>query len=503
MRLTRQSLNIATMAATNIVGAALGLLTIPFLIRQLGAETYGVWTLIVVVATYFTLIDFGVTIATGRLIAARLGAGDEEGVDTIISVAFVTCAGIAAICLVLALIVAAITELFLNIPPGMLLETRYSIFVSGAGVAIYFLFATFSGILWAYERFDLVGGVEMLVQAGRAAVVFLFVKPGATVLELSVITLGGHLAGGILLFLACRSAVPRFRIRLERFSIDRALDLVRQGFGFFTVNASRTLIGLLSISAVGNRLSPADVTAYSVARQLVSYGNGFLIALTQTAASRAVHFHASDQRDRQRELFSHGAVYATACAFFIVGGFLLLGYAFIQLWQGGRLVHTYPLLVILALGELLPMSQWVTSGIVMGMERHGRLIRLLLLEAACAPLSAVLVAPHFDLIGICVVLAINATFFRGIMLLRIGIKLLDRSVWRYVIGTILPIAVLSGGLIGVFFAYLPAERLTNWPAFVGAAGIYSACYGALFWLGLRYGFIRPQEVSRAGDGKSA
>ena len=55
---------------------------------------------------------------------------------------------------------------------------------------------------------------------------------------------------------------------------------------------------------------------------------------------------------------------------FFVTLFICLGQPLLDLWMGRALLGAWPLLVILGLGELLAMSQWITYSMILGMGRH-------------------------------------------------------------------------------------------------------------------------------------
>ena len=64
------SVSVVTSCIGAIVNALSGLVTAAFLLRQLGLETFGIWALVVSTTSLLWLLDFGTTVAVGRLIAA-------------------------------------------------------------------------------------------------------------------------------------------------------------------------------------------------------------------------------------------------------------------------------------------------------------------------------------------------------------------------------------------------------------------------------------------------
>lgn len=488
--LRHYSLNVLAGAVSNLTSAALGLITIPFLVSQLGTESYGVWALVVLIVSYITLMDFGVIIATGRQMAASRALKDQDGVDRTMISALTICAGVALVGVLISVLVAAGPQLIFNIPPHILGPAREAIIISGVGVGIYFLYAPLNCLLWAHERLDIAGAIEVVVQATRAAAIFSLVRGDSSIALLSLITLGGHLLAGALLLLACRTAIPGFRIPLRLVPWHELRQLFAQGLSFFAVSATRTLPGLAALTAIGNQLSPTEVTAYSVARQLITYAQGLMMAGSQIAQSRAVALNALEDHGQQRQLYAYGAILSTAFAFLITGGLVGLGESFMQLWQGGRLDHAYPLLVLLAIGEALPMSQWVTFAVLLGMRRHGPLVLFALMESLVVFIGCILVADWFGLPGACAVMAAGALTFRGILLWRYGLDVIGYGAGRYIRRILLPLTVITAGLTLLFLWGFESGDLRSWPVFLGATAGFTVGFALLTFLAYRARILR-------------
>src|SRR5688572_4294454 len=91
----------ATMAATYILT--------PFVIRTLGQDGYGTWTLITAMTGYMSLLALGVPMASVRYLAQDIAEGDTEKMNKTIG----TCVGLYLIIGAAALLVgAALTLLF-------------------------------------------------------------------------------------------------------------------------------------------------------------------------------------------------------------------------------------------------------------------------------------------------------------------------------------------------------------------------------------------------------
>ena len=60
----------------------------PFLVGEFGDRWYGIWTIIAGLATYYYLLDFGLSIATSRFGSAALAKNDHDELNKVLSTAF-------------------------------------------------------------------------------------------------------------------------------------------------------------------------------------------------------------------------------------------------------------------------------------------------------------------------------------------------------------------------------------------------------------------------------
>lgn len=483
--------SVASIAANNIVSAAVGLLMIPYLIRLLGTETYGIWTLVTVVVGYYSLLDLGVATAAGRLIAAQRHSGDTKAIERYLSTTVSFYLISSAFCLILSSSSLLWPTLLFNIPGESLETTRTSMFIAGIGISVYLIFLPFTSLLWAYERFDISAPLEAVTQICRFACVIVFVNPQNALVSLALITLGGHMFQGVSSFLFCRTLLPRFKVDLSAVTPRGIADLVTFSLTFFAVSASRSMLFLISMTIVGRFTTPSEVAHFSVARQLIRYSIDFVTAIVQPAATRAVVYHSGGLQEKQRQLFSFGAFFAASCSFLMMGGFVQFGSAFLQLWQGGRLNETSELLTILALGEVMPISQLVTMSILLGTGQQFRLVVINILEAIGVLLSAILVIDTYGLVGVCIAISINATLFRGLLVCAIGLRQVALPLPDYVWRILFPITLISALVASGFALLLPLSFIATWPSFFFEVALYSASYAILIGVSYRLRIIRP------------
>ena len=480
--------NVIANASVALVNGVIGILTVALLARELGPERYGVWVLIGLVTTYLVLGDLGLIAATGRRLAMRHAVEDRSKAARIASTHVAASLALAAIVLLAAATAGAFFGAIFAVPPALQREAFGGLLLTGMSTALYIIFSIFTCQLWARERLDVVAAIEIPVQIGKLLAILLLIDRDSSLALLAAITIPANLVSGLAAMTACRRLGLRPGIRLSLASRAELGETWRLGLRLFAYQFVRTANLLTGATIAGNRLGPAAVTSYSLARVLVTYAASFIDTAAQAVAARAVRLHSGGEADQQRKLFQLGGRHAAGLAAFFLGGFLALGEPFMRLWQGGRHDEAVPLLLVLAAGESLAMSQSVTTAVLLGMNRQLGLLRLALAEIAAAVLLGVILSQRLGVLGLCLGVAAASLLVRGVGQIFIGCSALGLPILPYAGRALVP------GLLCAIPATLATWWLSrhlgvgSWAAFVAAGGVYALLYGAPFLALLR---LRP------------
>jgi membrane protein EpsK len=212
---------------------------------------------------------------------------------------------------------------------------------------------------------------------------------------------------------------------------------------------------------------------------MIIAGTGVLTPIATTLAAR-------QERERQTQLFIEGGKFCFTLGFFFTALFLLLGRPLVALWMGPELADSSRLLAIIAVGELLPMSQWITHGVLLGMGRHRTLAVLSLSESGVGIVLALVLGGPYGLPGVCVAFAVPALIFRGAGQLGFGCRAVGVTLGQYFASSALPAATaaaLPAAALAVLVAWAPPETAVGLFAYTGmyALGHFGAC--AVFLVG--------------------
>jgi O-antigen/teichoic acid export membrane protein len=256
----------------NLIGFAaplpVGLLCIPFLIRGLGVDRFGVLTLIWVVVGYMSLFDLGLGRALTQLVADRFGAGQTEGITGPIWTSLLLLFGLGVVAGgLLATISPWLVRTALRIPAALQPETLRASYLLAISIPFVLSMTGLRGILEALQRFGLVNAIRIPTGAfsylGPLLVLFLSRSLEAVV----AVLVAGRLASWLIHLFFCLRVMPELRrnITVER---SQVWPLFRFGSWVMVSNVISPLMvyadrfimaSLVSVAAVAYYATPLDV----------------------------------------------------------------------------------------------------------------------------------------------------------------------------------------------------------------------------------------------------
>jgi O-antigen/teichoic acid export membrane protein len=259
----------------NFVGQAGPLLfavaTIPFIIRGLGVERFGLLSIAWVLLEYFIVFDLGLGRATTKYVAEALGKSDKDQVSRI---AWTTLVVQVVLGLMGTLIVFSITPLLarqiLNIPPALSGEAKAIFFLLALSVPLVLVSASLTGMLSAAQRFDLVNAVSASSNIGNSVsmlVGVLYFNWDLT--EIVTMLVAFRFVGVIANYWLCTRIFPAFKALPQLHPADLR-TLLRFG-GWVTVSSVVVpLLLYLDRFVIGATLTLAAVAYYSVPYDIVT-----------------------------------------------------------------------------------------------------------------------------------------------------------------------------------------------------------------------------------------
>jgi O-antigen/teichoic acid export membrane protein len=483
--------------ASKVVGIIAGIFLSPFLIRNLTKETYGLWVLIGSVVGYFGFTDFGVRIATGRLIAFYRARQDAAKVNHTIntSLALLAASGV-VVTLLTALLSPSFGNLF-HIGPSES-HVPAAVFLCGFAVAVGLPLTVFEGCLAGYERYDLINIIEIATTVCRVALTVWLMQLGYGILALALINLALTLASGGSKYALCRRVFEPLRVTVEQ--VDRSM--IRETYAtslWFLILAVSVRISFFTDNIVlGYFRSTGEVAVYSIAGRLAQYALIAVHAFNLVLMPVAAGYDAQADLMKQRRLLLLGTRASFAAAIFMATIFLAYGGRIVHIWVGPGFEQAGTVLAILTLPLVTQSSQMTTLVVLQGMAKHKNLSFIYLAEAlANLILSLILVQPatwralgftdnpNLPMIGVALGTALTSTFSSLIAqpiyvcrVLSLGLGDYYRKAFLPVLLGTAPLVALISGVQYIHGGQWLPQHLLSMAAFCVSAG--ALYFGAVY-----------------------
>lgn len=444
----------------------------PLLVRGLGHERYGLWSLVDSILAYLTLLDLGVAASVVRYVARFDASGDRTNLNKIFSTSLCLFTAAGAVAFLLALAAAGLIALC-NVPPELLGEVQGMMLLLGVNLAIGLPFGVFASVLDGLGRFPAKTAVRTVGLLLRSGLMLFILAHGGGLLELAVIITVCNLAEHLGMAVAAWCYLPhlRFSLRLA----DRETFRTIRGYSldaFVTMVAGRIMFQTDAL-VIGSFLGPGPITPFALANRLVDYAKNSLRTTTTALTPLVSAAEARQDGESIRRVLLDVTRWILWIVVPIQLGLLLLGHSFQTLWLGAENAEaSYRTLLILSIPLSLAMAQSVASRIFYGTGRLRWFTRLVVGEAiANLVLSLLLVGP-LGIEGVALGTAIP-NVIGSILTTAYACRVVEVNGWEYVRRSFLGPIVLGVVPLVVWLVTLNWMPITSWSTFcvVGASGM--------------------------------
>ena len=464
---------------------AIGLFTSRIVLQVLGAENYGIYTLVGGVVILFTFINNSLLSGTQRFLSYELGKKEPN-----IKEVFSSCFRLHLILSVILLLIAETVGLwFVNtqlvIPEGRLYAANWVYQFSVITCVINIVRCPLNAALISYERMGIYAYIGILEAVLKLAVAFLlYVSPVDKLISYAILMFVSMFIVLVVNTIYTLKKLPE--IKLVKVPDNKIMkDVVN--FSKWTIFGSLANMGMeqgLSIiinffyGVIGNA---AVGVANLVNSHIVGFVNNFQVALNPQLTKN----EAGKDRERQYSLIHKSAKFSFLIMLFLAVPIVLNLDYILHIWLGEYPPHTTSICMFVILGvliETLSGPLWVSIFATGKIRTYQIVISLvLLMNVPLAYIVGKLGLPPAT------IYATRASIFIFALTTRLLYlkKLINLSILQFAKKVVYPITLVSLPLFALIFAkhqYLPN---TNFISFmIESAAIVLVEIGLIGWLGL-------------------
>ncbi|MEM4217823.1 MAG: flippase [Candidatus Methanomethylicaceae archaeon] len=401
-----------------LVPAVIGAAAVPFFLRGLGTERFGVLSLGWLILSYFTMFDLGLGRATAKYLSQALVDGTGKQIRQLVWTAMTIQAllGFLGAFLIVVLTPALVGQVF-KISPQLVGEARISFYLLAVAVPAALLSGPVSGVLEAKQRFDVLNAVRVLSGAlialfPLAGLLFSLSLPGVVAL----LVLARLAAFGMLAAVTLRAAPEVKRYALCLSLLPRLLSF---GSWVMVSNLAWPLLFYLDRFLISWLVGIKEFAYYQIAHQVINvtqFAAAGVAGAMFPAVSRA---EAKGSREDIGRLYRHSLKTVGLIMTPVYCALAALSESILGLWiGGGETKRAADALRVLAAGGLAVSVLQVPYTLLHAVGRADVTAKMYLIQVLSYPALLWLLIAKWGLVGASAGWSARAWVFGTALLLR-------------------------------------------------------------------------------------
>ena len=306
----------------------------PMIVHGLGAESYGLYALIVGIIGYLATLNFNV----GRVITKYLAAGEVGHQSDLIgevlsSTLFLYMVIGLTSAAALILLADPLMGRVLHITPGFQPAVRLSLYIGAAGLLFAMLSQLFGAVPQALQRFDLYGyitiGSGVAAIGGNGMMVWMGYGFTSLIVWNVVVSLLACLAYGIV----ARRLLPGVKLA-ARFRKNLLPELLRFSGAVTVYQIVGNVMVLAERGWLARSLGAGSVTYYVVPMTIAVYLHAFVSSLTLVIFPMASEANARQDTARLHRIYTRALKYVSVVVVFIAVALSCASHELLSIWMG-------------------------------------------------------------------------------------------------------------------------------------------------------------------------
>jgi len=342
---------------TIILTNGIGLIMTPFMIRYLGNSEYGLYTLIGSLIGSISVLDFGLNNTIVRFVARYRALKDRVAEDSFLGTVMMIYGVISIVIVLLGIALYFNLDALDSLKPEELGKAKVMFAILIFNLSITLPGGAFTAICSAYEHFVYPRALNIVKYCVRSAMVVALLFYGGDAISIVILdTVINVIVIGM-------NAYYVFRILKARFRLNRIeTALVKEIFRYSVWIFVFAMVGQFQWRAgqviLGKTAGLTEVAIYGVGILLGTYYGAFSTAISGVFLPRATKMTVKEANPAElTDMMTRIGRFSLIVLLLILGGFLLYGRQFVQLWVGPTYEDSWVIAIIIMFSYTLPLVQ--------------------------------------------------------------------------------------------------------------------------------------------------
>ena len=311
--------------ASMVVAAAVGLVLVPIIWRDIGVASFGVWALLSTGLRYPMILERAFSLSINRFVAFY--RDDENQLNRFVSASFVILTALAFLTVAAAVVLSFfIADIFTAITDQLAGDARITCILVGVTLAFKIVEGNFSGALRGYQYHTRCNAVVIAANLLRAVITVGFLVFWKSMIAVQLAFAIAAAVSALLMFFVARKTITVLKIDISKLRAETMRELLRYT-GHATARSGSTVFMYSTMALLVGWVGTAeDMAVYDVASRIPGFVLGFLAGAQDIFLPTVTSLHANGQIEKIKAVVKKGAHISSVLA----GALLILLFVFTE-----------------------------------------------------------------------------------------------------------------------------------------------------------------------------
>lgn len=455
----------------------------PVMLRILGQEEYGLYSLSSSVISYLSLLSFGFGSTIVRYITMYRVSGQKKKEEETFGFFLILYCAIAAIVMICGAVLSLNVETLFDrgLSENEISKMQILMIIMAFNSALSFPISVFSSIVMAHERYIFRRLVDML----STVIVPIF---NLIALYLGFASVGMAVSGTIIQFLMLPINVIYCykNLKIHPKFAKMPSKVVKEMLGFSVFIFIGTIVDMLFWATdkviLGMLVGTSVVAVYNVGCTFNTMVTSLSTSLSSVLTPRITTMITKNaSKEDLTNLFIRIGRIQYIIVALVISGFVVFGRDFVKLWAGDNYENAYWIALLTMIPLCVPLIQNTGVSIVVAQNKHKFRSICYLVIAIVNVISTYIVTPYLGGVGAALCSGISYIIGQGVIMNVYYYKVTGINIplfWKNILKmSVIPIIMMAIGL------YLTnVFKISNWYVFLICIVSYTVIYAVLMWI---------------------
>jgi len=459
------------------INALVGLLYTPYMLRTLGQNEYGLFSLVASVISYLTIFDFGFGNAIVRYTAKfRAENKTTEQYEMFGMFMKLFCViGLFAFCIGLVLYFNVNNLFDKSMSVEELSKAKTLMIILLVNLALTFPLSIYSSIINAYEKYIF----QKLAQIARIVlstiVMIVILRLGYKAIGLVIVQTVFNIAFLLANFFYCRHEL-RIKVLFGKINWDFFKEILFYSFWIFLGAITEQFYWNSGQWALGMFQGTTMVALFALAIQLKGMFYLFASAISSVFLPKVTRMVTTQTSTKEiSDLFIKTGRIQYAIISYIVVGFVIFGKSFIALWVGEEYMPAYYIVLMIFICTTIPSIQNLGNSILMAYNNMKKKAVIVVFASLLSFIAIFPCAKEWGAVGCSLPIFLCIVITYGPILNKMYSRVIGINIRKFWI------EILKMSLVPLLFAIiglliLPYTNFTDWGKLVLGIIVFSLFY---------------------------